>query len=167
MAMFDCAHCGDSHHVNDFCATGPMSAGPVAPTPRETADHAELLRLAEAAKNGEWWSDDDVISHQGVSREDERFIYAFTPAVCSALLSEIAALRGERDRLHAEADENGLLAYRLTQAERQRDEAVGLLRELIEPYATLDDVQLFRILTNGHATRITSARAFLANQGAE
>lgn len=37
MSMFDCAHCGDRHHVNDFCATGPMSAEP-APTIRETAD---------------------------------------------------------------------------------------------------------------------------------
>ena len=25
MSMFDCPHCGDTHHVNDFCATGPMS----------------------------------------------------------------------------------------------------------------------------------------------
>jgi hypothetical protein len=25
MAMFNCHHCGDRHHVNDFCATGPMS----------------------------------------------------------------------------------------------------------------------------------------------
>lgn len=30
MTMFDCAHCGDRHHVNDFCASGPMSADPAA-----------------------------------------------------------------------------------------------------------------------------------------
>lgn len=23
--MFDCYHCGDHHHVNDFCAIGPMA----------------------------------------------------------------------------------------------------------------------------------------------
>jgi hypothetical protein len=25
MSMFDCPHCHDRHHINDFCATGPMS----------------------------------------------------------------------------------------------------------------------------------------------
>lgn len=25
MTMFDCPYCHDRHHVNDFCATGPMS----------------------------------------------------------------------------------------------------------------------------------------------
>jgi len=31
MAMVDCTHCGDRHHVNDFCATGPMGDHLIAP----------------------------------------------------------------------------------------------------------------------------------------
>lgn len=31
MAMFDCFHCGDRHHVNDFCATGPMACHTISP----------------------------------------------------------------------------------------------------------------------------------------
>lgn len=30
-SMFDCYHCGDRHHVNDFCATGPLGGHVVSP----------------------------------------------------------------------------------------------------------------------------------------
>lgn len=69
-----------------------------APTTRETADHAELARLAEAAKtvrrdaNGRLDGDDAV-------RMWVAFHDALSPATVLALLSEIAALRGERERL--------------------------------------------------------------------
>lgn len=183
-----------------------------APTPRETADHAELARLAEAATAGPWaYRDmapntygpafvdaDDVrnlaICGEAVGRSETHgfclqvdsevrmanaaFIAAANPATVLSLLSEIAALRGEVEQLktlrHQAIDRSRLWEIdaimwetRATQAERQRDEAVELLRDFIEPYAALDDVQLFRTVTNGHATRISAARAFLANQGSD
>lgn len=175
MAMFDCAHCGDRHHVNDFCATGPMSAEPVPPTTRETADHAELARKFEAlAVDASAARNLDGAESMMVSIQT---IYDLITSR-NVLLSEIAALRGALEEAEKDASSWSRCAgevvtigeswkERFVLAERQRDEAVGLLRDFIEPYAALDDVQLFRTVTNGHATRITSARAFLANQGAD
>lgn len=157
-----------------------------APTIRETADHAELARLADAATPGPWFAwtksrtlqidtrggdgrlpaiinwpgfDGNDMSH-GASKANARFIAAANPATVLSLLSEIAALRGERDRLHAEADENGLLAYRLTQAERQRDEAVGLLRELADGRSQKNNINEYDDLS-------VRASTLLANQGAD
>lgn len=152
-------------------------------------DHAELARLAEAATAGPWfhrqpggdgaaldWIADhpDHGRHQKIichrhslygGADDYAFIAAANPARVLALLAEIAALRVDLSRKHdacqiaqEQAMENG---SRATQAERQRDEAVGLIRELIEPYEQFDGVQLFQVVNNGLATRITSARTFL------
>lgn len=152
-----------------------------APTTRETADHIGEANEKVADHIGDATT---MIDHAELARAIERLLPITTRNTpdyaevsfgeCQAqamtmepdtwlalnqlpaLLSEIAALRGERDRLHAEADENGLLAYRLTQAERQRDEAVGLLQDVVCP---------------GWTRRAWSdARAFLArlaNQGAD
>lgn len=91
-----------------------------APTTRETADHAELARLAEAATHKSWaaFTDDSggrphtnlvsfdpttdcALSISGAHKNDPNvaFIAAANPATVLSLLSEIAALRGERDRL--------------------------------------------------------------------
>lgn len=157
MAMFDCAHCGDRHHVNDFCATGPMSAEPVPPTPRETADHigeanekvsdhigdattmiacAELARLAEDTKGAIYFGDIR-------GRAMDKFKRACTPDTILALLSEIAALRGEVERWHSayeiahdQATANGSAAR---QAERQRDELRKAMPDLSSVIAWLDN----------------------------
>ena len=146
MSMFDCTHCGDRHHVNDFCATGPMSAEPVAPTTRETADHAELARLAEAATPGGWnryvsgapeWKNvthglevgemGPLICGAFEREEDCRFVEAAQPSIVLSLLSEIAALRKEVERVEADrirtVDDRMTWTRRTLQAERQRDEA--------------------------------------------
>lgn len=130
-----------------------------APTPRETADHAELARLAEAA----------ISSGVGgrlptTSIELSAFIAAANPARVLALLSEIAALRGQYEldgfTLQASVD-------RATQAERQRDEAVDLLKDMLTAFGG----PMTRRALGGHDERqmaVTIAtRAFLANQGAE
>ena len=120
--MFDCPHCGDTHHVNDFCAAGPMSPQPSTPmtppmTPREkvvfkqpcehcqrmttvdltalasgSGDHAELARLAEEA--GAPMSTKTIGMHLDAT---EKFQKAANPATVLALLAENAALRAERD----------------------------------------------------------------------
>ena len=142
-----------------------------APTPRETADptslhkvqtspdHAKLLAgkacgdrmLAVADALMPW------LKNYPPSTRRERAIEAANAAIaasCAPLLSEIAALRGQYEldgfTLQASVD-------RATQAERQRDEAVGLLRRIVEtPSAEYDD-----------AAEADAIRAFLANQGAD
>lgn len=112
-----------------------------APTTRETADHAELARLAEAATAGPWETSPEAFSPRSfvipthhasddpavgsvLSRQDAAFIAAANPATVLALLSEIAALRDYGRDVAKEA-----LEYR-----RQRDE----LRKALERIA--DDV---------------------------
>ena len=111
----------------------------------------------------EYWS-----SANGDPRRIEAnaaFIAAANPATVLSLLSEIAALRVDRDewrnwyrKASVEINEQ---TDRATQAERQRDEAVGLLRKFNEAWRSgcgwlpamnsLDD----------------EIAAFLANQGAD
>ena len=175
-----------------------------APTTRETADHAELTRLAEAATPGPWTvfdydcgdkphydhngpcpsiqapvdQDCAIVHWDGFKQEywssangDPRrieanaaFIAAANPATVKNLLSEIAALRGERDglrnrvscleRLGGEQSTRVMeQATRAKDAERQRDEAVELLRRYRSdlPTEALEDL----------------ADAFIANQGAD
>lgn len=105
---------------------------------------------------------------------DGDFRAAFTPAVCSALLSEIAALRGERDTWKAMA-ENGagsIIAHinRAAQAERQRDEAVGLLEDLSSWFTTRPQLPTAWIIPCGDMgadDAVVAVRAFIANQGAD
>lgn len=115
-------------------------------------DHAELARLAEAATLGKWQNGIDdcegvvaLAEHTGnviclpptddmqASLEfwprNAAFIAAANPATVLALLSEIAALRGERDGFCPDGAElptwPDLAAYwkdRATQAEAERDE---------------------------------------------
>lgn len=91
-----------------------------------TADHAELASKFEALA-----VEASAARNLGGAESMMVSIQTIYDLIASrnALLSEIAALRGERDRLHAEADENGLLAYRLTQAERQRDALLNAWRD--------------------------------------
>ncbi len=96
-------------------------------TTRETADHAELARI-EALLRGHIRVGASGLAPAVVSH----FVFGFDTAA-SALLSEIAALRGERTFLmeQKEGAEDAIFdaLTRATQFERQRDEAVGLLRE--------------------------------------
>ena len=127
------------------------------------------------------------LNERGYHREDDRvdydfdaaFIAAANPATVLSLLSEIAALRGERRNIVSHAtmgatDGDGLTVNavsveitrlrnamhasyhtRATQAERQRDEAVGLLKRW----------SLTRGEMYGAGTVETATSAFLANQG--
>lgn len=180
------------------------------PTTRETADHAELVRLAEAATPGPWyrghnengcaqgemsvWPDAKMIGaiiaqcgHQAPwagwfeqPAKDAAFIAAANPATVLALLSEIAALRGERDglknrvscleRLGGEQSTRVMeQATRAKDAERQRDE----LRKALEWYG--EQARLARLIhREGDAGRHAladdggkRARQAIANQGAD
>ncbi|WP_447910537.1 hypothetical protein [Brevundimonas bullata] len=127
-------------------------------TTRETADHAELLTakacgdrmLAVADALMPW------LKNYPPSTRRERAIEAANAAIAASsapLLSEIAALRGERTFLmeQKEGAEDAIFdaLTRLTQAERQRDEAVGLLREvcIIQNNGDLD-ARIFRAIAN-------------------
>lgn len=187
-----------------------------APTTRETADHAALARLAEAATQGPWtnidalrgekksvWVADTAReeterdgvtpSRYGPSRTticnalasnyslpdggyktldpypNAAFIAAANPATVLALLSEIAALRGERDglknrvscleRLGGEQSTRVMeQATRAKDAERQRDE----LREaLVQADLTI------RSMPGTDQSDVEFIRIALANQGAD
>lgn len=117
-----------------------------APTTRETADHAELLVLLQAMYE----------TAGGPHAEWDRI-----DACAAALLSEIAALKGERSFLveQKEGADDALFdaLARATQAERQRDEAVGLLKRW----------SLTRGEMSGAGTVEGDTNLFLANQGAD
>ena len=160
------------------------SADVLARTTRETADHAELARLAEAATKGPWKACGTIYEHmncevrggakgegQAIAQvwdgpnafRDGQFIAAANPAIVLALLSEIAALRGERSFLveQKEGAEDAIFnaIARATQAERQRDE----LRKALERIATVDMGGGF---LGAMACRQVASEA-LANQGAD
>lgn len=161
-----------------------------APTTR--ADHAELVNIASAFEDGRI--------------TDGRLVEVLLNER-SALLSEIAALRGEVDRSlpsisldgeHAISDHRRWLARQLldsrlddgeaysvvayhpaitdlrtTQAERQRDEAVGLLRVANAAMANITafDDEIWSVIGSTNLSILkanqTAIRAFLANQGAD
>jgi len=147
------------------------------PTTRETADHAELARLAEAATAGPWetypeafsprsfvipthHASDDPAVGSVLSRQDAAFIAAANPATVLALLSEIAALRGALAAAqNADAENDAHLRDRATQAERQRDE----LRKALERIAHTPDGEDGLSLTEC----VNIARQALASQGAD
>lgn len=172
-----------------------------APTPRETADHAELARLAEAATPGDLDTVPNPPSEYGGHSEGvyecpacagqgevegatycnfdglalgvqffgignafknyEAYFRAANPARVLALLSEIAALRASASVIEPELGDleatNADLSQRLTQAERQRAEAVGLLKRW----------GLTRGEMSGAGTVETATRDYLANQGTD
>lgn len=140
--------------------------------PHQTADHAELARLAEAAMPGPFATMGEILSGR------DAFIYAFSPAVCSALLSEIAALRGERDglrnrvscleRLGGEQSTRVMKqATRAKDAERQRDELRKALdRQCDNMSFVLNRVELHA--WHGKFEReVAEDRALIAKQGAD
>lgn len=136
-----------------------------APTTRETADHAELVRLAEAATRGDWRAHittkrspeiytnvpppntpNPKIAGAILRKADARFIAAANPARVLSLLSEVAALRGALEEAEKDASSWSRCAgevvtigegwkERFVRAERQRDE----LRKALEPFAALAD----------------------------
>lgn len=159
-----------SKFVNDGkTAIGSWPLTEPAPTTRETADHigeanekvtadhAELARLAEAA--APYWHAANLACGGNPIAVDlvAPFVGAMSPAVCSALLAENAALRADRDRakerMHKAIDkardeeiaaQNAEL--RATEAERKLAEAVGLLKEYvfqIETPELLDEARTF------------------------
>lgn len=132
-----------------------------APTTRETADHAELALLAEAATPGPWKACGTIYEHmncevrggakgegQAIAQvwdgpnafRDGQFIAAANPAIVLALLSEIAALRGERDHFEAEfrrqcgatADQMGLSERAAHELDAVSD-AIGTVRFMDPP----------------------------------
>lgn len=170
-----CSTCGEAHAGSDKrsmrcqdCAEAlrDKRADEPTPTTRETADHAELARLASEVENN--------ATPLAVSL----YRHATAPHHVLSLLSDIAALRGKEllwTEVAQKAQEDRILAdQRATQAERQRDE----LRKALEPFAeaaeSLDDE------TSDHdhiweqpaamsidAGHLRTARALLANQGAD
>lgn len=146
-----------------------------APTTRETADHAELKRLAEAAKAlwlDEGWFDYRTLSLRfELDSEDAAFIAVANPARVLALLSEIAALRGERDdvcaRLQVVVHDHAADTQRLRQAERQRDK----LRAALERLASSEAFETPRVIDGPLApemrARMSYARQALVNQEAD
>jgi|GEM_PF-5832542 len=154
-----------------------------APTTRETADHAELARRLR--EDADWQR-----KMKGGTTNDRMLDQAAD--ALETLLSEIAALRGERDdyrlraaeltgerdalkaNLDVARDDDLRHLQKATQAERQRDE----LRKALVPFAVAaanfdendtcdaepDDYVFtdFNCLSVGH---LRSARQALANQG--
>lgn len=125
-----------------------------------SGDYAELARLAEAAYHDYALSHISVGGGMRATVSVTAFITAANPARVLALLAEIAALRDREKAALKECSEwarqageaKGRLEAsewpgvvdgwreRATQAERQRDEAVGLLRRWDE---AADDVNAF------------------------
>lgn len=99
-----------------------------------SGDHEELARLAEAAEHDPEY-------------DGRSFEAAANPATVLALLAENAALRAAN-----------------TEAERKLAEAVGLLREAVEPYEHISNVRAFEVMENGLATRLVAIRAFLSKE---
>ena len=113
------------------------------------------------------------------------FIAAANPAAVLALLSEIAALRGEHKLTLQDGSEAWCSdaawrwfqewAVRLEQAERQRDEAVGLLTDAADELASEVEHRYEHVKDHPAMTpkydrdmdTVTRIRAFLANQGAD
>lgn len=93
-------------------------------------------------------------------KDDAAFIAAFNPTTCSALLSEIAALRGDVAALDEMRGTVRVITGRLNQAERQRDEAVGLLRELADGRSQKNNINEYDDLS-------VRASTLIANQGAD
>lgn len=59
MTMYHCYHCGDQHHVNDFCASGPMAVDPALPASWGGADGHDVSILSPGgwlikADGGKW-----------------------------------------------------------------------------------------------------------------
>ena len=141
-----------------------------APTTRETADHAELVamkpddilailradRLPECSfDNGMTWLTDDVIVAETFARAADAL---------ENLMSEIAALRGSLSKANSGFEEYERKFYleqdAREQAERQRDEAVRLLRELADGRSQKNNINEYDDLS-------VRASTVLANQGAD
>ena len=129
-------------------------------------DHAELARLAEDAlipmpekRRRSWFN------------RQNRFRDAFTPAVCSALLSEIAALRVHvTTEKRLSVDNWNVATARATQAERQRDELRTEGQKFADFIIQMNAPDQGECLTEDARLMFSVAskfRAFLANQGAD
>lgn len=142
-----------------------------APTTRETADHAELAKLVEAATPGEW----ELDGHQCLSAPDgtivvdysccgrgeweanAAYLRAVQPSRVLALLAENAALRAEKDGWIRWADEKICEAQsEATEAERKLAEAVGLLRRIGYTPEGEDGLSLNEV--------VSAARAFISKE---
>lgn len=158
---------------------------------RETADHAELARLAEAAKSrlasGEWRADPNSPSfiwgdslkggdtHVAMVRGWGYLTGGGHGAIGlseeDGLEAQLAALRGEVNGLkRAEAvavHAADTMADRATQAERQRDEAYVAIKRLGSSEAFDMPRAIDGPLASEMRARMGYARAFLANHGAE
>ncbi|MNX88859.1 hypothetical protein D3C86_1208480 [compost metagenome] len=113
------------------------------PTTRETADHAELARLRQHIANLKLRPGHHVQFGTPSVSQISNYWNRDLAADLEALLSEIAALRGERDTWKALAENGagGIIAHidRATQAERQRDELRKAIPDLSSVIAWLDN----------------------------
>ena len=147
-----CSACGEAHGGSDKrsmrcqdCAEAlrDKQAAEHAPTTRETADHAELARLA----------DDPAMDFGGFGRGRVK-----------TLQSEIAALRGEMNTLYADMAAEIHEAHRKrTQAERQRDELRKALGDVL--FVRKDNPKASDRWMLEEIHRIS--RIAIANQGAD
>lgn len=148
------------------------------PTTRETADHAELLagkacgdRMLAVAEALMPW-----LKNYPPSTRRERAIEAANAAIaasCSPLLSEIAALRGEAERVEADrirtVDHRMTLTRRALEAERQRDELRKAVRRAMTFAGLCVDAGEVQPDDAENPADLWDAlnAAFLANQGAD
>ncbi len=107
-----------------------------------SGDHAELARLAEAARRVRRDSQGNLDGTDAYRRW-EAFTVAANPATVLALLAEIAALRAEHVHLveQKEGAEDALFnaLSRATEAERKLAEAEQVIRDIAEtPYTGAD-----------------------------
>ena len=140
-----------------------------APTTRETADHAELAACPFCGGDPfdcgfRRWECGLCGAKGPAGRKNDATSGWNSRAGEAALLSEIAALRGDLtvsrddlDQLQAHFRQRDREA---TQAERQRDEAVGLLRELADGRSQKNNINEYDDLS-------VRASTLLANQGAD
>lgn len=130
-------------------------------TTRETADHAELTRI-EALLREHIRVDASGLAPAVVSH----FVFGFDTAA-SALLSEIATLRGERDRLAEELHNEIMVCAGKScdadVAERQRDELRKALGDVL--FIRKDNPKASDRWMLEEVHRIS--RIALANQGAD
>ena len=157
-----CSTCGEAHSGSDKrsarcqdCAEALRDKQAVepAPTTRETADHAELADELRAFEGSDDLGNGDFT------------VCEFAADAIENLLSEIAALRGSLSKANSGFEEYERKFYleqdAREQAERQRDEAVGLLRDTVQPSG------LYETGGASIAEKLNAIRAFLANQGAD
>ena len=136
---------------------------------QRSPDHAELARLAD------WHR---VEARKTSSGYPESGFHKSSANAIEALLSEIAALKGERDEWRETvrfnercwSEDRGVMIDRFTQAERQRDELRSEGQKFADFIIQINAPDQGECLTEDERLMFAVAskfRAFLATQGAD